>query len=332
MTRDSQALTILQRSMCLTLSCHYLGNSRKVELDPLELRQRSAPPVTDLDGEVLLDAPPDDDEAARTLRTDQLLLSKKLVDPAVLRAPMRVIGRAKSYLRGRAISAHRVFGTRTYLVPSALTLEVDEALEALRRDLAAAVEPVAVRWTEIVAEQAVTLGPLFRAADYKTADEVRAAFGIDWDYVRFDAPENLETVSRALFESSRDRWDRRFSAAYDEVRLVLRETLRQLVAEIARKLEPREDGRPPIIRPTLLAPLVDFLGTFDARNIADDGELAAVAERIRGLMQGVSLDALRGDDGQAFREAVRGSMQGVTEQLDGLVATGRRAFRFGEAA
>ena len=324
MTPTNEALTILQRSVCLTLRCHYFGNTRRVDLAALELKEKAAAPSD------LLDGPPAEPTNGEALNTDPLRLSKKLVDPKELREPMRIIGKAKSYLRSRAISAHRIFGERTYLLPVGLTLEVDATMHAFREQLAEQARAIADRWPDVVAAQAAALGTLFDATQYATAEEVERAFAVEWDYVSFAAPDRLETVDRAIFEASRDRYERRMADAYQEVRLVLRETLRELTSEITAKLSPDDAGKPRVFRTSILAGLTDFLSTFELRNIADDGELEAVVGRIRALTEGVDHAGLRDEEG--LREAVRAGMAEATAQLEGLVVTSRRQFDFGAAA
>lgn len=316
------AHTILQRAVCLTLHCHYLGNNRRVALDDLNLTQtqKAEPTVTFDETTLALDVKVEADK-------DQLNLTKRLVDARTLRPAMRVLGKAKQYLRSRAIAAHRVFGERTYLVPSLCSVEVDERLTELSGELALEAQKVADGWAEAVATQAAKLGPLFDATQYPTADDVKTSFGLDWSFVSFAAPENLETVSSALFRREQAKTERQFADAYDEVRIVLRETLRTLVSEIAAKLAPKDDGQPRVFRGTILDDLADFLGSFDLRNIADDRELATVVYRLRGLTHGIDAEALR--DGAQLREAIRSQMATATAELDALVETGRRGIRLG---
>ena len=79
--RDQQVLTILQRSVCLTLDCHYLGNNRKVDLD--EFVNVAAPDREEPDAGTAID------ESAFSV-------TMRLIDPAILRPVLRVLGRVKS--------------------------------------------------------------------------------------------------------------------------------------------------------------------------------------------------------------------------------------------
>lgn len=305
-SRPSNAQTILARSVCLTLRCHYLGNDRKV-------------PVAQLV-----------DAAAGTVALDEhaFRARKKLVDQKELTSAIRVIDKAKAYLRSRTISAHRVFGERTYLIPLALVEEVDKTLVAFVGELEGEAALLAGRYAAAIEKQRALLGSLFVASEYRDPSDVSAAFGLDWDYISFAAPERLETVDRALFEGAQRRYESRMAEAYDEVRVVLRMTLRETVAGIVEKLTPSPDGKPKRFSSSILDTLADFLQTFRLRDITDDAELGETVRRLRNLTRGVDAEALR--DFDAVRHSVQAGARAVLSDLDKLVQTGRRAISFGE--
>lgn len=301
----TSAATILQRAVCLTLTCSYLGNNRKVPLEKL----------VEVSG------------GTKELEERHFHATMRLIDPKKLTPCSSVIGRAKQFLRSIAIPTPRVFGERSYLVPSACAVAVDARLGEFQSELAYEALKLSEVYTQAIAEQAVALGPMFNATLYATPTEVARAFRMDWNFVSFAAPENLETVDRALFAATQQKYQVRMAEAYDEVKLVLRDTLRQLVADIAFKLSPTADGKPRVFRGTILKDMTDFLATFDLRNIADDAELAGVVRALKGLTTGIDPDGLR--DFAVVRDRVRIGMQVATDRLDELVATGRRGISFG---
>ena len=305
--QTTRSATILQRSVCFTLACHYLGNVRKVELSDLDLSKSN------------------DHEK---INKDQLKLTKHLVDPKELRSAMRVLNAAKAYLRSAAIPTPSVFGERSYLIPLGLVEQVDGRLRefALRAEVESAL--LAERYPSLLDKAKKALGPhLFNAAQYPTVEDVRHAFRIDWDYVSFAAPDRLETVDRALFESAQAKFQTKMADAYEEVRYVLRETLLELSKGIVEKLTPGPDGKPKIFRNSVLDGLSNFLSTFDMRNITDDAELTRVVSRLKGLTHGLEPEALR--DFDVVRATVLDGVREATKELDGLVTVGRgRAISF----
>lgn len=333
--KTAHAQTILQKAVVLTLTFTILGNHRKVDVN------RLVDEALDVNG----DGPePDAGKAAdavagaenlvlalhglaerKTLDEKAFGAQKKLIDQKELTPLHRVCGRAKSYLRSRAMPAHRVFGERSYLVPLALVQEVDKTLGEFEAELRAEAEGLRVRYAAAIEKQRAALGHLFREQDYVTPEQAAAAWSMDWNYVSFAAPERLETVDRALFEATQKKYEGRMAQAYEEVRLVLRETLLQLTTEIARKLEPGDDGKPKVFRNTVLDGLADFLGHFNLRDVTDDRQLAGVVKQLRKLTKGLDAERLR--DMADVRAQVLGGLKAATEQLDGLVVTGRRAIR-----
>jgi hypothetical protein len=74
---------------------------------------------------------------------------------------------------------------------------------------------------------------------------------------------------------------------------------------------------------------VDFLGTFDFRNVTDDAELKALVEKARETLAGVSADDLRTTAG--VRAKVQLGMADLAAELDTMIVKkpGRK-FRFNE--
>lgn len=307
--KQAQSATILERSVCLTLHCHILGNHRTVRTED----------VVEATGGHL--------EAGGIEDGDQLNTTKKLVDSKELTPCFRLISRAKAYLRTKAIRAHRVFGDGSFLIPVGLVEEVDRELSECARTLRAEAVKLAGRYERAKEKQRAALGSLFDERSYPTARAVVESWSIDWAYVSFQAPEKLEHVNRALFEGAQRKFQQRMETAYHEVRLVLRETLRQLTGDIIKKLEPGPDGKPRVFRNTVLEGLADFLQSYDLRNIADDDELTAVVKKLKRLANNLDPQQLR--DMEEVRTRVLADMQQATEKLDSLIETGRRAISFG---
>lgn len=308
MAMTQTTATILERAVCLTFSCHYLGNHRKVKLGDL---------VRAGGGDL-------QETGSAKLDEKQFHATKRLIDSKQINPVLRVQSLAKAYLRSRAIVAHRVFGDRSYLIPIVAIAEVDQALQGFQAQLRAAAEALGARYATAIADQREKLGPLFNWADYLNPQAVVDAFAIEWDYIQFAAPEKLEIVDKALFEAIRARYDGKMAEAYEEVRLVLRETLRQLVSGIAKKLQPGPDGGPRVFRNSILRDLTDYLETFAMRNIADDTALATVVSQLKALTAGLQPDQLR--EFEIVRAHVATGLAQAQAALDGLVAeTGSRA-------
>jgi len=304
-SKEVQAATILQRSVCLTLECHYLGNKRKIDLEK----------VVEVSGGTM------------TMDERQFHLTKKLIDSKELNPVMRVYGVAKAKLRAKAIHCNKVFGERTYLIPLAVLKEVDDDLTTCARELGIQATALGRRYQAAVETQRVSLGPLFNAADYISPSAVVESFKLDWSYVSFAAPDRLEQVSHALALHAEQKHTDKLAAAFDEVLYGLRETAIEVLADLEEKLTPAETGKTKGLRGTALNTLQEFMKYLPARNMTGDDQLAAVMARVAARAEGISVETLKDDVGA--REALRAAATDAKAVLAELVETKRRGISFG---
>mgnify|MGYP001617277690 CR=1 FL=1 len=303
--RERQAATILARCVCLTLECHFLGNNRKI--DTADLVEVSG-------GHLAMDE-------------QQFHTTKKLIDTKELNPAMRVLGRAKDYLRTVAIATHRVFGERSYLVPVKLVVDVDARLKEFEIELRDEVQQLADRYEGAVERQRAALGPMFKAGDYVSRSRVVEAFSIDWNYVSFAAPDRLETIDRAIASAAAAKHERKLASAFDEVVLGLRSHALEVMQELAARLAPG-DGKARAVRGTALRDLTDFADLLPKRNVGDDWKLAEVVARVKKLASGVDIETLRSEP--AVRARIQAAAAAAAKELEGLVTTASaRAISFG---
>lgn len=269
--RNVAAHTILERAVCLTLSCHYLGNNRTVDL--VALVKAAGEGRTDMPDHLAVDA-------------DAFSAKKKLVDPKELRPVKRLLSQAKAYLRGVAISSHQVFGERSYLVPLALLDEADERLTAISAEIWIEAGKLADRYEEAVERQRAKHGSMFKASDYPDKTRVRAAFSLDWDYMQFGAPDRIETVNRAIYERTVSKYETKYASAFDAAVVEMRTAALDVVSELLVRLEPDARGNKKGLRGTALRDLQEYMRTLPHRNFGDDDELVRVMERVSAVAGG----------------------------------------------
>lgn len=307
------AHTVLERAAWLVLHRHRFGNDRKIDVK--DLVNAAAP-----DREAGVDG--------LAVDADQFTASRKLIDPKVLASARSVLSRAKAYLLSVSISGSHIFGESSYLVPLALAVEVDERLTVFAAEVFIENGKVADVYEAAVDAARTVQGPLFRADDYMSVADVRSAFGLDWDWISFTAPDRLETVDRALYERTRAKQERKLTAAFDEIVGGMRQDALDLVTGLEALVSPDVNGRRKGIRENALGKLADYIARLPQRNIGDDADLVAAMARVEATMSGVTVDALK--DSAALRDAVRTTMADVRETLAGLVELApRRAIAFG---
>jgi hypothetical protein len=91
------------------------------------------------------------------------------------------------------------------------------------------------------------------------------------------------------------------------------------------RLTPGDDGRPKVFRDSLVSNLADFLETFEARNLANNADLAAHVATARQLLSGLTPDRLR--TSQGAREVLAERFGALKTALDAtLIDAPRRKF------
>lgn len=310
------ALTILERAVCLTLSCHYLGNDRKVDVKKL------------VDAAAPVDADDETTDRQLAVDVDQFSATRKLVPQKTLRPARRKISQAKALLRSRAIATNHVFGERSYLIPNAAVVEVDAALTQLAADIWTEAGKIADAYDGLVDAQAIAQGPMFRRADYPTAAEVRASFAIDWDYVSFAAPDKLDSISHVLAARADAKHKARLASAFDTVVASLRGAALDVVAELDARLDVGDGDRKKTLRGTALRDLQEFIAFLPQRNLGDDDRLTEVMARLDARTRGLDVAVIKDDD--ALRASLRQAVGEAKAVLAGLVEDApRRAVSFG---
>jgi len=176
------------------------------------------------------------------------------------------------------------------------------------------------------------LGPLFNAADYPSAADAVAAFGIEWNWLSLSVPENLPAQLR---QAAAEKLENQFAEAANEVKLALREGFQQLIAHAAEALKPGEDGGKKIFRNSLTDNIQAFIDSFNDRNVMGDAELEALVTKARGVLTGIetggkkTADVLRKD--ASLRENTGKQFAEIAATLGAAIETERsRQFSFDE--
>jgi len=102
-----------------------------------------------------------------------------------------------------------------------------------------------------------------------------------------------------------------------------------LVGHMRDRLKDGPDGKPLKFKHTTVSKLVEFLETFEFRNVTDDGELTALVGKARELLKGVDAEDLRTT--AELRTRVQQGMAAIAAELDTMVIKrGARKFRLEE--
>lgn len=180
-----------------------------------------------------------------------------------------------------------------FLVPLALVEKVDDYLKGMiaqRKVLIAKFLEV----YETARNAAETrLGSLYNPADYPTPATVEASYDLTYRFVTFDVPTTLSGIKASIFAEEREKAKLEAEQALADIRVVLRAAMQELVDKVVDRLTPTDDGKTKIFHKSTLEKLNDFIEIFEARNIANDEELAQVVNAARDAMNGVDAKSLR---------------------------------------
>jgi len=251
--------------------------------------------------------------------------SKMLIEKTMLAQITKADNKFRTWIRSRAVYS-TIVGDGMYLLPSALIEEVDAALAAFIAERQELVEAFIAEYPNLKDAQRLKLGRLYKESDYPTIEEIRSGFAVESRYVTLSVPEQLAVFSEQIFAREREKMERQWQTAFGEIREAMRAGFLDLVNHMVDRLGNDADGKPRIFRDSLVENLADFLGTFQARNLTDDDQLAALVEEARGYLKGVTPKRIR--ESKSFRSNMAKSFNGIKERLDTMVTTRSRQFRF----
>src|ERR1039458_10492764 len=84
------------------------------------------------------------------------------------------------------------------------------------------------RYDEIVKENMKLQGDLANPTDYESRDVVRSKYAMDWHFVRFTVAGENEGISAQLAEEERQKARATWTAAANEMTLMLRASMKEL--------------------------------------------------------------------------------------------------------
>jgi hypothetical protein len=259
---------------------------------------------------------------------NMLHVAKDLLDREAISELLGARDQLKRKLKGRALPCRMLPGGM-YLMPLGLVEEVDGWVVEFRARFDVLVDRLCVAYEGYKQAAEVRLKDHYDESEYPTLGRLRRSFEVQARWLTFNVPAALKTFKRAIYEREQAKARLEWAEASEDIRLALREGLAGLVTNFVEKLGMDEKGKKRTFRDETMAKMRDFLATFEARNMVNDGELAALAEQARQALAGVEPDQLRKQD--VARERVREGFERIKGQLDALlVATPRRRIATGD--
>lgn len=274
-------LAALERCVLLSVSATQWGNARKVATSQIEIQADKS----------------------------MIGVQKRLLDSPELEQIRSLDSAIRRWVQSQSLPGP--FGAGIYMLPIVSVAMVERRMtEVFVPQRQALVDQFGARYQALVEDASRKLDGVFNERDYPPVEQVIRKFDLAWQYLSLSAPENLPP---SLIEREQQRIQGQWQDALEEARGVLRTAMVEMVARATERLSGSEDGKKKVFKNTLLTNLEEFLGSFDARNLTDDDELAKVVAQARDLVAGVDPETLRKDD--VVRARVAEGFSEIQQQL-----------------
>jgi hypothetical protein len=237
---------------------------------------------------------------------ERVRLSKRLIECQEYRDISILDNQMRRWVFARALPSP--FKNGTHIIALGILDAVDRGLCDFAARRQALVEQLVTMYDAAKADAQAKLGDLYCEDEYMTQDELRAAYSLTWQYVTLTEPDQMEQLNQEIFERERGRLQAQWDDAIGDMRGALRVGLAELVDDMVGRLSDDKKFKPT----KLLGRFEEFLATFDARNVTNDADLAAVAQQARALLTGVDAETIKATD---VRERVRAGFAAAKDTL-----------------
>lgn len=208
------------------------------------------------------------------------------------------------------------------LVPIPMMDQVQVRLSDRKAGREVLVEAFLAVYPAKLQEVAAELRDLYEPTDYPSVEVVRERFSMDWQWLDYAVPGKLKALNLHVFEAEKAKLEAKVTEVTGEILQAMRASALGLLEGLHRAISPADDGKRKVFQKAVLTNLLDFVNTFDVRNIAGDADLAAIMADTRALLDGVDPAMLKKtEDNDAFRNAMAHSLIPIVKSLDGLAKT-----------
>jgi hypothetical protein len=203
-------------------------------------------------------------------------------------------------------------------------VEMKERVRAERDRLVAA---LVEKYPEAITEEVVN-SELYDPRDYRPVEAVSGLFGFKTPILGFASEELLaDQVNESRLAEERAETVNLWNEVRQSGVALLRKQLSEITDRLVKSMEPGEDGVQRKFYSSTIEKMEEFFESFADRDLANDKDLAAEVERLRGLVSGKDVKAFKTDE--VLRENVRKNGAEIQRRLSALVIeAGERQFDF----
>jgi hypothetical protein len=210
-----------------------------------------------------------------------------------------------------------MFRAGMYLMPYSLLDQIEPLITQTESRLKQKIDALLDVYQASIQSDRETLKSLFRTEDYPAPEEVRDAFKITWGYQTISTPEGLKGYRQDIYKREAAKMQALMEAAAAESREALIHQALELAKHVTDKLTPSEDGKPKVLRESVLENWDKFCDLFSHKNIAGDTDLEKVLNDVRATLKGRKAKETR-TDAQAAAE-IKALFDGVVGKLDEMI-------------
>lgn len=291
------------------------GNSRKANIDKVTLEKEAK---TIAEAQAGTEATKSEQKKAK----ERLQLKKQLIRSPEYDAIRSFYGELAIWVRSRTVPSFWKEGFR--LVGLSGVNDIQSRMEKAQRDeLPALVEKFLAAYPGQIEEARAVLEPVgqFNRLEYPSVEEMRSAFDISWNWIAFTVPEQLpESIRKA----ETDKLERQLMDAGEQITLALRVGFKELIDHATERLKVDPGEKPKTFKDTLIGNIMEFIDTFQSRNITNDAELAILVSRAKEIIapsNGKPLSPQKLRDAAMTREETAKQFAEIQATLDGMITT-----------
>jgi len=217
------------------------------------------------------------------------------------------------------------FGNGTCLIPFKFIAETDKRLT----EYATIVRPRLIRYFfdtdyEAAIERARTeLGEHFNIADYAPKEVAFAQFGgFTWRWLDFGVALSLQEISVEIFNREQEKCEGQWRTATQEVELMLRSSMQELIENLAEQLKPTDQSQKRRLTNASYDKVKSFLTSFEMKNVTNDEQLSVLVQKAKEIMEGKNLESIK--TSEKLKEEMAVALNELNKEVSVLVEEGRR--------
>ncbi len=257
-----------------------------------------------------------EDVTAKDADKKRLRVTKVILESPIINEMYKIRSGIAAGLKDIKVPT-KMFRHGVYLIPQRYLQDVELRLAQAQRDMKEQAALLVAEYDQLKDAAKESLGQLYDENDYPAAAVLEESCDVQWNYLSFDVPDTLKALNMDIFKREREKAERRWDEAAEQIRRALREGFGGLVTEFVDKMIPGDDGTFRKLKQPFIDKFHEFLRFFEGRNVTSDEELDELVKKAKDLMEGRTAQELRGDE--EMREKILESFKALRESSDKLV-------------